>query len=102
MRRALKYVGWARAGIAILALAAYFWADHVATSRYEKQWTVHQADFPIPFPLRDDEVAALGAERIAAGGPPPSPLGGGAGPSPALRARTPGGGHIVSRHRTSP
>jgi hypothetical protein len=46
----------------------------VATSRYEKQWTVHKADFPIPFPLKDDELAALRADRIAAGAPAKDPL----------------------------
>ena len=69
MKRVLKYVAWALAGIVVLALAAYFWAYQVATNRYEKQWTVHKADFPIPFPLRDDELAALRADRIAAGPP---------------------------------
>jgi len=100
MRRALKYVGWALAGIAILALAAYFWADHVATSRYEKQWTVHQADFPIPFPLRDDEVAALGAERIAAGAPAKDPLVGVDVHAVALERAIRRGRHIVES-RTS-
>ena len=63
----LKYVAWALAAIVLLALAAYFLAYQVATKRYEKQWTVHKADFPIPFSLRDDELAALRADRIAAG-----------------------------------
>ena len=76
MKRVLKYVAWALAGIAVLALTAYFWAYQVATKRYEKQWTAHKADFPIPFLLRDDEVAALLADRIAAGGSVNDPLGG--------------------------
>ena len=59
MKRVLKYTAWGLAAIVVLALAAYFWAYQVATSQYEKQWTVHKADFPIPFPLRDDELAAL-------------------------------------------
>jgi hypothetical protein len=60
----------------VLALAAYFWAYQVATSRYEKQWTVHTAGFPIPFPLRDDELAALRADRIAAGASAQDPMAG--------------------------
>ena len=48
MRRALKYVVWVLAALVVVALAAYFWAYRVATSRYETPWTVHKADFPIP------------------------------------------------------
>jgi mono/diheme cytochrome c family protein len=76
MKRVLKYVAWALAGIVVLALAAYFWAYQVASNRYEKQWTVHKADFPIPFLLRDDELAALRADRIAAGSSVNDPLAG--------------------------
>ena len=74
MKKFLKYSAWGLAAIVVLALAAWFWADQVATSRYEKQWTVHKADFPIPFPLRDDELEALRVERILAGAPATDPL----------------------------
>jgi mono/diheme cytochrome c family protein len=76
MKRVLKYAAWGLAAIVVLALAACFWAYQVASGRYEKQWTVHTADFPIPFPLRDDELAALRADRIAAGVPATGPLAG--------------------------
>lgn len=76
MKKFLKYSAWGLAAIVVLALAAWFWADQVATSRYEKQWTVHKADFPIPFPLRDDELEALRVERILAGAPATDPLAG--------------------------
>ena len=69
MKRVLKYTAWALGAIVILALAAWFWAYQVAMSRYEKQWTVHKADFPIPFPLSNDELSALRADRILAGAP---------------------------------
>jgi hypothetical protein len=71
----LKYVAWGLAVIVVFVLAAYFWADQVATGRYETQWSVHTADFPIPFPLRDNELAALRADRIAAGGLREGPAG---------------------------
>ena len=76
MRRALKYVAWALAALLAIALAACFWAYQVATSRYETQWSIHTADFPIPFPLREEDLAALRAERIAAGAPANEPLAG--------------------------
>ena len=66
MKKVLKYVAWTLATIVVLVLSTWFWTNQVATSRYEKQWTVHKADFPIPFPLSDDELAALRAERILA------------------------------------
>ena len=76
MRRTLKYVAWVLITLVVVALAAWFWAYQVAIGRYEKQWTVHTVDFPIPFPLREDELAALRAERVAAGAPASDPLAG--------------------------
>jgi len=76
VRRTLKYVAWALITLVVVALAAWFGAYQVATSRYEKQWTVHTVDFPIPFPLREDELPALRAERVAAGAAASDPLAG--------------------------
>src|SRR4249919_3170581 len=58
MKNILKYVGWGFALIVLVALGVWLWAHQVATSRYAQQWTVHKADFPIPFPLQDGEVPA--------------------------------------------
>ena len=76
MKKALKYGAWALGAIVLVALVAWFWANQVATSRYEKQWTVHKADFPIPFPLSAADLASLRAERILAGAPEADPLAG--------------------------
>jgi len=76
VKRILRYAAWALAAVLAVALGACFWAYQVATSRYETKWTIHAADFPIPFPLRDEELAALRAERIAAGALPADPLAG--------------------------
>ena len=95
MRRALKYVGWGLAAIAICALAASLWAYQVATSRYDKQWTVHTADFPIPFPLRDDDGAALQAGRSAAGASGQGPLAGTDLQAVALERAIRSGRHLV-------
>src|SRR5262245_1981424 len=76
MRKALRYIGWGLAGIVVLALIAWFVAYQVAMSRYDKEWTVHAASFPIPFPLTEQELTALRAERVAAGASPADPLAG--------------------------
>jgi cytochrome c553 len=76
MRRALRYIAWGLAAIVVLALIAWFWAYQVAMGRYEKEWTVHSASFPIPFPLTEQELTVLRAERIAAGASPTDPLAG--------------------------
>jgi Mlc titration factor MtfA (ptsG expression regulator) len=67
MKKTLKYLMWGVSAIVVLALVAYLWAYQVATTRYDKQWTVHTVTFPIPFPLKDDELARLRADRTAAG-----------------------------------
>ena len=72
----------------------------MATGRYEKQWTVHKADFPIPFPLRDDEVAALRAERILAGASARRPAGGRGPPGGGAGARDPAGAGTSCDSRT--
>ena len=74
MKKILKYVGWGFAAIVLVALGVWLWAHQVATSRYEQQWTVHKADFPIPFPLSDADLASLRAERILAGARETDPL----------------------------
>jgi mono/diheme cytochrome c family protein len=76
MKRALRYTAWVLAAVVIVALGAYLWAYLVATKRYETTWNVHKVDFPIPFPLREDEIAAVRAERVAAGASANDPLAG--------------------------
>ena len=53
---------------ALLVLAGaggYVWASNAATTRLSQTHEVHRVDFPIPFPLTDDERAAVRAERTA-------------------------------------
>src|SRR5438034_7471077 len=100
MKKVLKYTAWVLAAIVVLAVAACLWAYQVATSRYQKEWTVHKADFPIPFPLRDDELAALRADRIAAGASANDPLAGVDLQAVALERAIQRGRHIVDS-RTS-
>jgi mono/diheme cytochrome c family protein len=76
MNKALKYVGLALGTLAVLALLAALVAYGVATKRYERQWTVHEATFPIPFPLSEDELDTLRTDRISAGASAEDPLAG--------------------------
>ncbi len=76
MKKALKYTAWGLAAIVVVALIVWFWANQVATSRYEQKWTVHKAEFPIPFPLSGADMESLRAERILAGAPEADPLAG--------------------------
>jgi cytochrome c553 len=95
MKSALKYVSWVLGATVILALLAYLWAYHTATGRYEKQWTVHKAEFPIPFALSADELAAVRADRIAAGAAATDPLAGVDLQAVALARAIERGRHIV-------
>lgn len=65
MKKLLKYTAWTAVAIVVLALGAWLWAYQVAMGRYEKQWSVHAADFQIPFPLTEDELGALRQDTIA-------------------------------------
>jgi mono/diheme cytochrome c family protein len=76
MKKLLKVLGWVLLGISGLAVAAYATAWGIAKYHHEKKWVAHDVDFPIPFPLGDEELAALRAERIAAGAPADDPLAG--------------------------
>ena len=64
MRKVLKYTAWGLAAIVVVALVVWFWANQVATSRYEQKWTVHKAEFPIPFPLSGAELEAMSDEEL--------------------------------------
>jgi mono/diheme cytochrome c family protein len=76
MKKILRLLGLSLVAIAALALAAYGVAWWVAKSRYERVYAAHEAEFPIPFPLAEAELAALRQERIAAGANSDDPLAG--------------------------
>jgi len=66
MKKLLKIVGWAVLVIVVLGIGAFLVARSIALGKYEQQWTVHDATFPIPFPLKDDEAESI---RNAGGDP---------------------------------
>ncbi len=53
--------------LVVVGGGAYVWASSATSTKLETVRDVHRVDFPIPFPLTDDEVSALRAERVANG-----------------------------------
>jgi mono/diheme cytochrome c family protein len=95
MKKFLRMLGWVLGSIAAVAILGYALASWVASSRYDRQWTAHDASFPIPFPLTDAEVAALRDERLAAGAPADDPLAGVDLPSVALERALQRGKRVI-------
>lgn len=52
--------------VALVLAGAFVFARSKALARLDKTWPVHTVDFPVPFPLSEEELAALRAERSAA------------------------------------
>src|SRR4051794_25665545 len=76
MRKVLKIVSWILGVVLLLAAGTVGVARFIAGRRYQKQWTTHDASFPIPFPLSAAEVEALRLERLSGGSPADDPLAG--------------------------
>ena len=76
MRKLLKAVVWILGVVIVLALGATSVARLIAGQKYHKQWTTHDASFPIPFPLSGAELETVRTERIAAGASAADPLAG--------------------------
>jgi len=66
MKKLLKILGWSVVAIVVVAILAYGVAWWMAGNRYDRQWVAHDATFPIPFALGEDEAVAL-AQAIANG-----------------------------------
>jgi mono/diheme cytochrome c family protein len=58
LRKALKIFGIAVAVVVVAALAFYVWASLTAARKLARTYQVHTVEFPIPFPLGPEEVAA--------------------------------------------
>ena len=57
--------------VGLVLAGAFVFARSKALGRLDKTWPVHAVDFPVPFPLSDDELAALRAEKAAGLDPGP-------------------------------
>ncbi len=51
--------------LVVVGAGGYGWSSMTTTTKLTAKHDVHRIDFPIPFPLTDDEVTALRAERSA-------------------------------------
>jgi len=60
VRRALKVVAFVLAALLVVALGGYAWASFAASRKLSRTYTVPTADFPIPFPLPEEDVRRLG------------------------------------------
>jgi mono/diheme cytochrome c family protein len=74
--KVLKVIGGLIVFVVVVAVGFYLWASQTAKSKYEKQWTAHTAEFPMPFPLDSAGMADLRQQRIAAGASAKAPLAG--------------------------
>ena len=63
MRKFLKVSVWIVGAVLLLALGAVGVARVIAGRKYNKQWTTHEASFPIPFPLSAAELETVRTER---------------------------------------
>ncbi len=51
--------------LVVAGVGGYAWASSTAAEKLAATHEVHRVDFPIPFPLTDEEVAALRTERAS-------------------------------------
>lgn len=74
--KAAKYLALALVAVLLLAAGGVFALGRQAEARLGRAWTAPTSDFPIPWPLTDEEVAAIEAEAAARAPAeaPPSPL----------------------------
>jgi cytochrome c5 len=54
------------AGVVAVAAGGLLWARTARDAKLARTFEVHRADFPIPTPLAEAEIAALRAEKLAA------------------------------------
>lgn len=66
MKKALKVVAALMLVLCLLAAGGFGWAHGKATELLDRSIAVHDADFPIPFPLDSAEIAELGVGPAAA------------------------------------
>jgi hypothetical protein len=60
VRSGIKVVAFVLAALLVVALGGYAWASFAASRKLSRTYTVHTVDFPIPFPLPEEEVRRLG------------------------------------------
>ncbi|MCA9579579.1 MAG: cytochrome c, partial [Myxococcales bacterium] len=66
MKRVVKGVGVATLVLALAMVGFYGWATLTVRASLSRTLTAHEVDIPVPFPLTEEELAALREERRAA------------------------------------
>lgn len=64
--KALKLVGAALFSVLLVVGAVYVWASWTFAAHLDRTFTLHEVDFPVPWPLSEAEIEALRQERLAA------------------------------------
>ena len=59
MRRVAKIAVLVLVALIVVGLGVYAWASFTASRKLSRTYTVHTVDFPIPFPLPEEEVRRL-------------------------------------------
>jgi hypothetical protein len=59
VKKVLKVLGLVLLAVIVIAAGVYAWASSVTSKKLVQKYTIHSVDFPIPFPLPDDEIKRL-------------------------------------------
>ena len=85
-RTVVKALGVLAVGVILIGAGGYVWAGHAADAYLARTYDAHRQGFPIPFPLTEEEIAQLRAERAAATVPTLTSMSAGTGPDAAAVA----------------
>ncbi len=66
MKAVLKIAGLVLAFVLLVVALGYWWASRTSARLLAATYEAHTVDFPVPFPLAADEVAALGLDSAGA------------------------------------
>ena len=67
MKKVLRIIGLVLLVVIVVAAGFYTWASSVTSKKLAQKYTIHSVDFPIPFPLPDDEIKRLRIKPESAG-----------------------------------
>ena len=67
LRKVLKVLAWLLVVLIVLGLGTFAYARSRANANYHRQWTAHDASFPIPFPVADEDATVAMQRAVASG-----------------------------------